>query len=346
MALHLTRRQCLGILGSAALVPRVVNGAARELPAQGSQGGIAAGERDWRGAIMILATPFTAAKAVDYEDLAAEVEWIHESGVQAMVWPEVPSDYATLTPDELRRGMEVVAKAHKGKRTPLILGVQQDDTRRMVELAEFAEKLAPDAMIALPPKVGGSADAYREYYTALAGLTSRPIFIRTSPIIPKVPFTVELIQELAAKYPQLAYVREDSRDFQRIARFVAGKPTPLRRVLVGLRGRSWLYEMQLGTDGTMNGGAMYAEIYGKLWSLAEKKDWDGVRDLFSRLLLMLDVEDNIPGAGRYILKRRGIFKTTVTRRDDYTYSPAQIAHIEFSLKALSRHFIRKLPAAT
>ena len=75
-------------------------------------------------------------------------------GAHGLVWPQNSSDYPRLTTDEIMRGMEVLARANQGRSTTLVLGVQQNSTREMVELATFAERLAPDMMIAMPPKVG------------------------------------------------------------------------------------------------------------------------------------------------------------------------------------------------
>ena len=69
-----------------------------------------------RGVFIIMATPYTASDAVDYEDLAREVDFLDRCGVQGMVWPQLASEYSKLTREERLRGMEVIAKAAKGKK--------------------------------------------------------------------------------------------------------------------------------------------------------------------------------------------------------------------------------------
>src|SRR5271170_715102 len=81
-------------------------------------------DKPMRGVFIIMATPYTASKAVDYEDLAREVDFLDRCGVQGMVWPQLASEYARLTKEERLRGMEVISKAAKGKRPALVLGVQ------------------------------------------------------------------------------------------------------------------------------------------------------------------------------------------------------------------------------
>src|SRR5881628_2700566 len=81
-----------------------------------------------RGIFIIMATPFTEAGAVDFEDLENEVRWLDRCGVQGMVWPQLASEYMTLSKEERMRGMEVIARAAKGKRPALVLGVQGANT--------------------------------------------------------------------------------------------------------------------------------------------------------------------------------------------------------------------------
>ena len=71
----LTRRDSFKILASAAL---------------GMPSRITAGrnEKPLRGAFMILATPYTEGKAIDFDDLEREVEFLDRCGVQGMVWPQ------------------------------------------------------------------------------------------------------------------------------------------------------------------------------------------------------------------------------------------------------------------
>ena len=335
--MRVTRRQCLGMLGSAALVPHLADNLTT-VSAQASQQSDS--KRPFRGAFMIVATPYTASKAVDYDDLAAEIDWLTECGVQGMVWPQNTSEYPSLKLDEIMRGMEVIAKAHRGKPSKLILGVQQDDTRGMLELAAHAEKLSPDALIAMPPKAAKSLDGYREYYTELAKATARPVFLQTVPDAPGVEFTVDLILELAGKYPHLGHVKEEhAPSLERIAELAKHRPL-MQSVFGGKGGRTWAYELRLGSDGTITGQSWIGDVFEKVWNAYSEQDWNEFREVYSKLLLMFTVEDEIPGAGRYLLKRRGIFKTTVSRQGDYSFSPTQVEEIEQNLNALKPYLLK------
>ena len=95
--------------------------------------------------------------------------------------------------------------------------------------------------------------------------------------------------------------------------------------------------MRLGTDGVMTGGVMYADIYAGLWELDQQGRHDEVRDLFGKLLLMLNLDTLIPGVRLYVLQKRGIFKTLASRRGEYSFTQAQIDEIEHRLATLEPH---------
>ena len=289
-----------------------------------------------QGAFIILSTPYTQSKAVDWEDLAGEVDFLDRCGVQGLVWPQLSSELLQLTRDERMRGMEALAKAVRGKKPALVLGVQGDDTAEMLEYAAHAEKLAPDAMIAIPPKKAKSVDDYREYFRALCKLTQRPIFIQTSGGAPSIVTSVDFMLDLAREFPNFGYVKEEHEPvIARMKELIAHRPDPIKRVFGANFGNGWLYQMRLGCDGTITGGAMYADIYARLWSLHAAHKPDELRDLFAKLLLMLNLDQDIPATRLYILKKRGIFKTTVSRRQQFRLTTEEIAEIEHRFDALN-----------
>jgi dihydrodipicolinate synthase/N-acetylneuraminate lyase len=315
-----TRRQLLAALGSAWLAPK--------LALRGQSGA-----KPLRGAFPIMATPFTESKAVDFEDLAGEVEFMVRSGVQGMVWPQSASEYTQLTKDERMKGMEVLAKAVRGKKPALVLGVQGANTEEMLEYARHAEELQPDAVIAIPPAQGKNIDDFRSYYRALCQVAKRPVFIQTSSgpkgVDPAIPF----ILELAREFPNFGYVKEEL-GLPRMVELNKSRP-PIKAIFSGTGG--WPYEMRLGLDGMMP-GSPYSDIYAQLWVLHEAGRMDQVRELFAKLTLATTLEAQIPGMRLYVMKKRGIFKTMMSRRSEFKSTPAAIAEIDDTLAVLKPYF--------
>ncbi len=287
-----------------------------------------------QGVFMILSTPYTPSKAVDYEDLAAEVDFLDRCGVQGLVWPQNASEQSKLTKEERMRGMEVIAKAAKGKKATLVLGVQGADTEDMLEYARHAEKLGPDALIAIPPAKAGSLDDYRQYYRALCKTTKRPVFIQTSGGARDVEPTVEFIVELARELPNFGYIKEEHDPvIPRMRAEIAHRPNPIKRVFCANRGAGLLYELRLVSDGTIIGGTPYADVFAQLWDLHQRSKWEEQREMFSKLLLMLNLDQQIPGVRPYILKKRGVFKSTVSRQADHKLTLEAMAELEYNFAA-------------
>jgi 4-hydroxy-tetrahydrodipicolinate synthase len=280
-----------------------------------------------------MATPYTEAKTIDYEDLAREVDFLDRSGVQGMVWPQMASEYSHLTKPERLEGMRVLAKAAKGKRPALVLGVQAADTDSALEFARAAEALEPDAMIAMPPTTATSLDDYRRYFRALAGVTKRPFFIQTTGGSKKVPPDIDLLVELSREFPNFGYIKEEYQPVVERMTAMAKQRPAVKSIFSGAAGKGMLYEMRLGFDGTMP-GAPYADVYARIWGLFQGGKQDEARDLFAKLLLMINLDQELPGVRQYVMKKRGIFKTTVSREKQANFSAAQAAEIDFNLAAL------------
>ena len=287
-----------------------------------------------RGALMILTTPYTLTGEVDFEDLAREVEFLDRCGVQGLVWPQNSSEQRYLSKEERIRGFEVIAEANRGRDMVLILGVQADDTAGMLEYARAAEALAPDGMIAIPPTTANTLEDIRAYYRALCEVTARPVFVQTSGG-PDVELTIDFLVDMARELPQCGYIKEEYGDVhQRMLALTAYRPDPIRSIFGAELGRGWLYEMRIGTDGVMTGGAMYGDVYARMWQLHNEGKEKELRDCYSALLLIQNLDDQIPGVRLYVLQQRGVFKTTKSRRGEYEFSAQQIAEIEYRLEAL------------
>jgi len=295
---------------------------------------LSAQENKMRGALMILSTPYNESGEVDYDDLAKEVAFCDQCGVQGLVWPQNSSEQRYLTKEERIKGFQVLAEANRNRTMSLVLGVQADDTAGMLEYAKVAEALSPDGMIAIPPTTAISLNEIHAYYAALCEITERPIFVQTSGG-PDIELTIEFLVQLATDFPQCGYIKEEyGKVHERMLALQEFQPDPIRSVFGATLGRGWLYEMRIGTDGVMTGGAMYGDVYAKLWELNQLGRHEELRDCYSKLLLIQNLDNLIPGVRLYILQKRGVFKTIRSRRGEYSFSSLEIAEIEYRFDAL------------
>lgn len=311
-----SRRQLLAAIGGGFAASFVLHGST---------------EKPIRGVFPIMSTPFREDKSVDYDDLIKEVEFLERCSVHGMVWPQLASEYFTLTRDERFKGMEVLAQAAKGKKPALILGVQGPDTKTALEYTRLAEKLEPDGLIAIPPTEASTLDDFRRYYRAIAGETRRPIFVQTSGGAKDIEPTIQFLVDLAQEFPHCAYVKEEYPPIiERMKQLAAHRPT-IKGVFSGAHGKGWMYEMRLGCDGTCP-GATLSDLYVQIWDLYQSGQKAKALDLFGKLMLLVNTDSQIPGTFQYLMKRRGVFKTMVSRHQAIKLSAEAIEEIEFNFE--------------
>lgn len=300
-------------------------------------GSLLAEDRPLRGIFPIMATPFTESKAVDYEDLAREVGFLEQCGVHGMVWPQLASEYVTLSKEERMRGMEVIAKAAAKRKATLVFGVQGPNLDAAMEYLRKAEELGPDALIAIPPTEAASMEDFGRYYSTLAGATRKPIFVQTTGGAKGITPGTDFLVALAKKHPNLGYIKEEAEPvIPRMTALAAARPA-IRSVFSGQAGKGMLYEWRLGMDGTMP-GSPYSDVYVAIWDAWQSGDKARARQIFSQLLLLINLDQVIPGVRQYAMKRRGVFKTTVSRRQQVKLSTQAIDEIEYCLEALKPYF--------
>src|SRR5438045_9736509 len=90
--------------------------------------GAAAPAKTLRGIFPIAQTPFTASNKLDVDSLAEQVRFIHRGRVHGFVWPQLASEWETLTEPERLEGAEAIAATGKGLSPAIVIGVQAPDT--------------------------------------------------------------------------------------------------------------------------------------------------------------------------------------------------------------------------
>jgi dihydrodipicolinate synthase/N-acetylneuraminate lyase len=171
------------------------------------------------------------------------------------------------------------------------------------------------------------------YYRALAKETRRPFFVQNAEIVKGVKLEVSALLELAREFPHCGYFKEEvDPSIERMLALSRQRP-PVQRVFAGEAGRNLMYVMRLGLDGCMAGNA-YADVFVQVWDLYQAGRQREAQQIFAQLWLMLGCESYLRGTRQYILKKRGVFKTLLSRRTEVNLSREAIQEIDFQFEAL------------
>lgn len=264
-----------------------------------------AASKPLRGIFPIAQTPFTESDKLDLDALVEQVRFIDRGQVHGFVWPQIASEWSTLSEKERLEGAEVIAAAGKKLRPAIVIGVQGPDVAAAIRYAKHAEKAGADAVISLPP---GDPKAVPEYYREIGRATGLPLFLQAVGNL-----SVETILEVYRAVPTLRYVKDEAgQPLMRIAPLRL-KSSDQLKVFTGAHGRTLIDEMQRGFSGSMP-AASFADLYAAAWDLWHSGKQNEAMERFARAALFI-TEIGAYGieALKYILYLRGVFKTYRTR---------------------------------
>jgi 4-hydroxy-tetrahydrodipicolinate synthase len=267
----------------------------------------ASSRKPLRGIFPIMQSPFAESGKLDVDVLIRQAQFLDKAGAHGMVWPQLASEWSTLTQDERRAGAEALAQAAPFLKPALVLGVQGPTKEAAVEYARHADKLAPDAVIALPPKGIETPDSQFEYYKAIGAACTRPLFIQA---IGKMP--VEFIIEMSRAIPNMKYIKDEAGPpLPRITQF--RKQAPDLAPFTGNHGRTLFDEMMRGSAGSMP-AAGFVDLYAQGWELFHAGRRRESLEMCARATVFVPMMETYGLQGmKYILQLRGIFRNHIVR---------------------------------
>jgi 4-hydroxy-tetrahydrodipicolinate synthase len=294
------RREFLKLIGAGTLGFALPGGF---LCAQG------AGPKPLRGIFPIAQTPFTASGKLDADSLAEEVKFVDRGGVHGFVWPQMFSEWLSLTEQERLLGMEAIGSAGKKLRPAIVFGVQAADLATSLKLAKHAAAVGADGIISLPPAENLTSQQMLEYYQAIGGATKLPLFVQAVGNMDN-----DLIMAMYKTIPAMRYLKEEAGDvlenIVRLTRMTSGN----LKIMTGSHGRTLIEEMRCGSSGCMPVAA-FGDLYAATWDLWHQGKHKEAMDMHGRTLLLLTEAGIYSGTEpfKYILYLRGVFKTYAAR---------------------------------
>ena len=265
------------------------------------------GSKLLRGIFPIAQTPFTESNKLDLDSLIEELRFIDRGRVHGFVWPQLASEWETLTEAERLEGAEAIASVGKKLRPAVVIGVQGPSVSAAVRYAKHADKAGADAIISLPPSHQTDAKVLLEYYQEIGRATDLPLFVQSVGTM-----SVDTILEMYRSIPTLRYVKDEAG--QPLARIstLREKSDDQLKVFTGSHGRTLIDEMMRGFSGSMP-AASFADIYASTWDL-----WHGGKErealtMFGNAAVLINEISIYDEGMKYILFLRGVFKTYLLR---------------------------------
>ena len=266
------------------------------------------------GAFPVLPTPFRADGAIDETDFLAVIDFALACGVDGLVYPGVASEVETLSPQERRRQVDLLAH-HVAGRVPLVIGASDPDAAAAARHVVHAQAIgAAAAMVMAPGHWGNDIEKQIGYFRTVADAAGVPIMLQNQPRPIGAGLAPEDVAAVANAVPAIRYVKEETPPCgQHLTRFLAVADGHVTGVFGGAGGRYIIDELARGAAGTMP-AAELADIHARIVEAHRQGDTVEARRLYSASLPLLNFQAVFRmHMTKEVLRRRGIIRNTFVR---------------------------------
>ncbi len=243
-------------------------------------------EKTFRGTGVALVTPFTRDGTLDLEAVESLVEWHLESGTEMIVPAGTTGEAATLNRSEFGDLVGAVVQTVNGK-VPVIAGTGTNNTRKVIEMSQFAESMGVDAVLVVSPYYNKpTQNGLYEHYKAIASAIDIPVVLYNVPGRTGSNISAETTLRLAG-IPNIVAIKEASGNFSQIMHILDNRPDDFS-VLSGDDADAFQI-VALGGDGVISVAANEAPAeFTEMIRRALTGDFAGARKLHYQLLPLME----------------------------------------------------------
>jgi len=163
-----------------------------------------------------LITPFKDNGEVDYELFEKIVDHQIENGVDALVVLGTTGESPTVHLEEREELTKIAVKKADGN-IPVIVGTGTNDTVKVVEMNELAEKNGADGLLIVTPYYNKTSQAgLVDHYTFAASKTELPIIAYNVPSRTGVNIEPSTFKEMSDQADNITAIKEASGDMSQI----------------------------------------------------------------------------------------------------------------------------------
>lgn len=287
------------------------------------------------GIFNILATPFSADYAVDYESLRRLVRFQMDLGAQGLTILGVMGEAAKLSVDERRAVMDTVVETVNGA-IPIVVGTSHSELATCIELSQAAFAAGADGVMIAPPPLDDKSDpAILALYSKIAETISGAIVVQDFPPVNDVIMSPAVLAQIAEAIPNARYLKlEDPPLMQKIDAIRAA--TDKFEIFGGLGGMFLLEELGRGASGTMTGFA-FTEILVAVYQAFKAGQLSQAEVIFDRYLPLIRYE-NQPQINltirKAILHRRGAIADPTPREPFNPIDAGTLNEIDWLLRRM------------
>lgn len=168
------------------------------------------------GSGVAIVTPFTM-DGIDYPRLRELIDWQINEGTDAIIICGTTGESSTMSKDEKQTVIEFTVQV-VNHRVPVIAGTGGNNTKDVIELSQFAEKVGADGLLLVTPYYNRTTQkGLIVHYNTIADAINIPIILYNVPGRTGVNIQPETVLQLS-KHRNIVAVKEASGDISQVAK--------------------------------------------------------------------------------------------------------------------------------
>lgn len=297
----------------------------------------------FKGVIPPVVIPLTKERTLDLVSFSRNIERMIEAGVDGLFFLGSSGEVAFLTDAQRQHVLQEAVSIVRG-RVPVLAGIIDMETLRVIDQAKRAEAIGVDALVATAPfyALGGPKETER-HFRAIRENTDLPLFAYDLPVCVHTKLDPTMLVRLGTD-GVLQGVKDSSGDDVSFRWLIlenrdAGHPLQL------LTGHEVCVDgaYLAGADGSVPGLANVDPVsYVEQWKAAQAGDWERVKTIQDHLARLMFVTRRVKatvgfgagvGAFKTALWQMGLFETNQMREPVQALAGDDVAAIVEVLKS-------------
>ncbi|MEM9982734.1 MAG: dihydrodipicolinate synthase family protein, partial [Bacteroidota bacterium] len=134
-----------------------------------------------KGPVIPIPTPFKQDLSVDYQSLAAYVDFLFTNGIEHVLTTVGTSRYNLLTTEEIKQVNKTVVATADNRGIVIVSNATVGDVQQAVDFAKHAEKIGADIFISYYPERYYGDDNLFTFHEAVAQAINIPLILHEMP---------------------------------------------------------------------------------------------------------------------------------------------------------------------
>lgn len=264
------------------------------------------------GTGVALVTPFKEDKSIDFEALAALVEFNISNGINYLVINGTTGESATISTEEKKELVSFISGVNKG-RLPLVLGIGGNNTAKIIEELQTADLSKIDAILSVAPYYSKpTQEGLYQHFKAVSEASPKPVIVYNVPGRTSKNMEPSTTLRLARDFDNIIAVKEAGNNVQQYLELIKNKPEDF--LIISGDDDLALNVVLAGAAGVISViGQGFPKEFSSLIQLGLEGKNKEAYDLHYRLMdaISLIFEENNPAGIKAVLKARKIISDEV-----------------------------------